>query len=189
VKSETWTISELNNLNAFNHSEQELYSMPVDDLDEAFGIFEEDELKSDMPGLGFQKTKMDISHSLRLCFILALMMAAFLPMAACCSTGDCWVADQIVMMETGVKLGEKNYSLVRRISGFQEKIISYELFEGLPVFDNCGVTGRDPVAYESYDPGQGLVKGLVLKNGRLKIVYTRNPVEEVSVDKLKLVVK
>lgn len=43
-EAECWTKSELNDVQSFNKCVQELYAMATDDMDEAFGVFEEDEL-------------------------------------------------------------------------------------------------------------------------------------------------
>jgi hypothetical protein len=121
--------------------------------------------------------------------VLVAMAVLFLSLPACDRASDCGVADQITVVDTGVKRGDKTYTLVRRISGFQDKVVSYELFDGAPVFDPCGRSGSDPVAYDGYDPDQGSIKALVFRNGRLDIVYTRNAAEAVPLDKLKLTVK
>lgn len=115
--------------------------------------------------------------------VLAALLAA-LPLPGC--TSSCGVADQIDMLDNGVKLGGKAYSLVRRISGFQDKVVTYELFAGELEFDECGHTAADPVAHDGYDPEQGHIKALVFKNGRLNIVYTRRRKEAVLPGKLRL---
>ncbi len=127
-------------------------------------------------------------HTGRLALYIAVItLIAALPSASC--TPDCWVADQIEILDRGVRLGEKNHSLVRRISGFQEKLVSYELYEGAPEFDECGHAEAEPMAYNSYDPELGQIKALIFANGRLEIVYTRSRAEAVPPAKLGLTVK
>lgn len=131
---------------------------------------------------------VDPPHTGRpLLYVVFAALLVGLPSAGC--TPDCWVADQIELLDTGVTVGGRMHSLVRRISGFQDKIVSYELFLGAPVFDECGRTAADPVAYNSYDPEQGQIRALIFRNGRLDIVYTRDRAEAVSPEKLRLTVE
>lgn len=46
-EAECWTKSELNDLEDFNECVRQLYAMGTQDMDEAFGIFEETELDSE----------------------------------------------------------------------------------------------------------------------------------------------
>ena len=45
IEAEAWTKNELGNLDAFNQTITELYSLAIEELDEAFGIFKENELR------------------------------------------------------------------------------------------------------------------------------------------------
>ena len=46
-EAECWTKSELNDIEDFNQSVKQIYSLGTNDMDEAFGIFEEDELDNE----------------------------------------------------------------------------------------------------------------------------------------------
>ena len=67
-EAEAWTKMELGDLDDFNQSIKELYAMATEDLDEAFGIFKEDELTPEddpqiyMPAHLFKLTAYNNNH-------------------------------------------------------------------------------------------------------------------------------
>lgn len=99
-EAEAWTKSELKNLDLFNQAVRELYNMGTDDMDEAFGIFEEDELKDESDPM---------TYTPRHLFKLSSYKNK--------SYGDLWVAYCSVKNPNGRKAGILNAYIVSKIKG------------------------------------------------------------------------
>ena len=76
--------------------------------------------------------------------------------------------------------------LVYRVSGGQDKVEFFEVYNARPEFDSCGRTVTPVVAKEPYLRSQGLLKNVEWRNNRLQIVYTHNALESIQPDKARL---
>jgi hypothetical protein len=89
--------------------------------------------------------------------------------------------------ETASVLDERNgIYLVYRVSGAQDKVEFFEVYNARPEFDSCGSTETPVVAKELYLPSQGLLKRVEWRENRLHVVYTDNASESIRPDKARL---
>lgn len=63
----------------------------------------------------------------------------------------CSLTSDSVLITSSLSVEEKTYYLVYRISGWHEKIESFELYGAEPSFDNCGESTIAPLFGESID--------------------------------------
>lgn len=99
-------------------------------------------------------------------FALVMLVA----ISACSKKPDCMVADSI--QEIGNEsLNNKGLHLYLRTSGFSEKEHFYELFRGVPSFDECGITTTDTLYQVHVDTSLGTPEKLIIKNNKIEIEY------------------
>ena len=91
---------------------------------------------------------------------------------ACSAETDCFIADSLTPLKT-VKIKGTVYFIYLRISGFQDKVASYELYKDKPVFDVCGQSSIEAIYGDSVDPALGIVTKLVVMNDKLIIIYSK----------------
>lgn len=94
-------------------------------------------------------------------------------LTACSNKPDCFVADTIKEI-TVHSLNEKGLHVFLRSSGFNDKEHFYEMYEGVPAFDDCGQSGSEPISQVDVDTSIGNVRKLIVKSNRLEIVYSND---------------
>jgi hypothetical protein len=102
-------------------------------------------------------------------YLAAFLMLAFV--TGCSNKPDCFVADTIKEI-TALPLNENGLHVYLRSSGFNEKEHFYEMYKGIPVFDECGQPGRQSISQVHVDTSIGYPQKLIVKNNRLEIVYS-----------------
>jgi hypothetical protein len=104
-----------------------------------------------------------------------------------CSTlpPDCGIADSVAIIDQATVAG-RPWWLVHRITGFHDKVEFVEVYAAAPVFDSCGHSPLAPVSVDTYDPSQGGVRSLSIREGKVTLVYTRNPAEAAEISKLRI---
>lgn len=121
-----------------------------------------------------------------LALVLGTGLALIISLAGCTVEEACPEVDQVQVLEEGIAVGTKSYTLVRRVSGAHDKVELFELYETAPDFDSCGRTELRPVAVEAYDQEQGYPKALVLDGEVLTLRYTESKAEAVATTELTL---
>ena len=79
----------------------------------------------------------------------------------------CFIADQTYLIDT-----RNGFYLVYRVSGLQQKVEFFEVYQGKPEFDSCGSARTPAMATELYERKKGLLKKVGLHGIRLEITYT-----------------
>jgi len=82
------------------------------------------------------------------------LFLACLSLASCSDsapTNRCSLTSDSVTITSSLSVEEKTYYLVYRISGWHEKIESFELYGTEPTFDKCGESTITPLFGESID--------------------------------------
>jgi hypothetical protein len=115
----------------------------------------------------------------------ALLLAVAVAYRVSGRDAECGVADSVAVIDQATVAGRPLW-LVHRITGFQDKVEFVEVYVQAPVFDSCGHTRQLALSADTYDPSQGSVRGLALKDGKAALVYTRSPGEGANLSKLRL---
>lgn len=95
---------------------------------------------------------MKSSYSIRR--YATILLLTCLSQASCTDsepTNRCSIASDTVTITNGISVGNQTYYLVHRISGWHEKIESFELYGAEPTFDNCGESTITPLFGASID--------------------------------------
>ncbi|WP_033415801.1 hypothetical protein [Hahella ganghwensis] len=82
---------------------------------------------------------------------LLILISSFTLFGCADSGPDCSFATDTVSIIDQKLIGNQNYFLVHRISGWHDKIESFELYDTEPAFDICGVSTTEPLYGESVD--------------------------------------
>jgi hypothetical protein len=104
---------------------------------------------------------------------LVLLASSGLALEGC--SRSCGVADNVSVVDT-----QGGWHLVHRISGAQDKMQFFELYEARPVFDDCGAAATPPLSKLPIDVGDGWLKAVRLRGTQLEIIYTRNKDESIE---------
>lgn len=107
---------------------------------------------------------------------LALYILIALFTAAWGDDNDCGIADNVTLLKK-FKSKNGNYFVYRRISGFHDKIEFYQLYIKKPTFDNCGATKQKVIYTTSAESTKGYVKTVILKQNRIRLLYSRKRVD------------
>jgi hypothetical protein len=113
---------------------------------------------------------------------------SFLLLLSCTTNNDCLPADSIKQIKS-FDVNRHAYFVYVRISGFQEKEIFFELYDNVPVFDDCGKPNISIVSAVHVDSTQGSVSKLVIDDKNLKIVYKKNQIEDIGYDRIPIEIK
>lgn len=132
--------------------------------------------------------KPDNNKRLIKAWSVILYCALSLSITACSSEADCFVADNVTKIKT-VKVGETEYSIYLRVSGFQEKEAFYELYDKSPVFDVCGKASLASIANVHVDDTKGTAIALVLVNQELTLEYDSDGRAQSELTKIPVTVK
>lgn len=104
-----------------------------------------------------------------------MIIITFLTVSACTSPDlDCEGTNGDILKVVDQQLhGETNYFLARRISGFQDKVISLELYDIAPNFDECSKSQYSPIFANSADYDDRPITGLKVNeiNQTFEIIY------------------
>lgn len=106
---------------------------------------------------------------IRLLAILGMLLTVG-GVSGCAPEVDCFVADRIEVVDE-VSIDGDTYTVVLRTSGMQDKQHFYELYPGVPEFDDCGVASVKAVSQTYVDVEKGSVSDLVIDDLELKPVY------------------
>jgi hypothetical protein len=129
---------------------------------------------------------------------MRLLFASILLLAIAGCDNDCSfeiAADQIRFADSIDENG-KTYYLYTRTTGFQDKIVFFELFDMQPKFDDCEKSNIKPIYVVDYDDypnypdkqEKQYIKSLTLQPNqgeKLRIIYTKNKNEGMSDDNVK----
>ena len=102
-----------------------------------------------------------------------LMLLFMIAISGCSSKNDCFTSDSIEQLKV-FDVHNVKYNLFLRISGFQEKEAFYELYKGVPVFDNCGQPNSKSISIIHIDTNQGAVSKLIVEGTNLDLIYNTN---------------
>lgn len=114
-----------------------------------------------------------------------LLLAAAVAYRISSRIPECGVADSVAVIDQATVAGRPLW-LVHRITGFQDKVEFIEVYAQAPVFDSCGHTQQAALSSDAYDPSQGSVRALAMKDGKATLAYTRSPGEGVELSKLRI---
>lgn len=106
-------------------------------------------------------------RSTRLVWLFLILISL---LTAC--SRDCFVADSYEEIHES-KLNNIHLFLYIKTTGFNEKQQSFQLYSVRPVFDDCGMPSVEPVAEEYIDVSAGYVEKLMIKNGRITVIYSK----------------
>ena len=123
---------------------------------------------------------------------IKFILFSMLLFLSACGSEDCFdiASDQLRFADSIVYDG-KEYHLYTRTSGWQEKIVYFELYESKPTYNNCTYeTKPEPIFGIHYDyfsndldSNEKYVKEIILQPDqpeKLKITYTKNIDEGVA---------
>ncbi len=123
-------------------------------------------------------------------FIKAVIISSTLLVAACDKNCFDIASDQLRFADT-LEKNDKTYHLYTRTTGFQEKVVFFELYEKKPTYDACtNKTDPEPIFGIHYDyfpndptSKEKYVKDIILQPEeleKLKIIYTPDKSEGVA---------
>jgi hypothetical protein len=116
---------------------------------------------------------------------IALSLIVFL---SCTSTNECLPADSIKQIKS-FDVNSHAYFIYVRISGAQTEETFFELYDNVPVFDDCGKPNIAIISTARVDSAQGSVSKLIIDDHNLKIVYKKNQSEEIRFDNIPIEIK
>lgn len=95
------------------------------------------------------------------------------------------IADNVKQLSSP-GLERKGLHIFLRTSGFNEKEYFYELFEGIPKFDECGQTQRNFISKTHVDTSIGMPEKLIIRGNKISIEYSSEkenivPLHEVTI--------
>lgn len=120
--------------------------------------------------------------------ILLSIVLLFILLLSCTANNDCLTADSVKQIKS-FDVNSHAYFIYVRISGFHKKEVSFELYDNVPVFDECGKPNISIVSAAHVDSTQGSVSKLVIDDKNLQIVYKKNQIEEISFNDIPLEIK
>ena len=112
--------------------------------------------------------------------LLILAVVSLASAEASCGRG-CIIIDQAYLLDT-----RDGLYLVYRVTGFQDKVEFFEVYQGKPEFDSCGSTESSAMTTAFYERNLGLLKKVELHGNRLEIIYTHDPSESIDPRKARL---
>lgn len=105
--------------------------------------------------------------------MITVLLLSMITISGCSAKNDCFTSDSIEQLKV-FKVNNVKYSLFLRISGFQEKEAFYELYKGVPIFDNCGQPNSNYVSTIHIDTNRGAVSKLIVEETNLDLIYNAN---------------
>lgn len=113
---------------------------------------------------------------------------SFLLLLSCTANNDCLTADSVKQIKS-FDVNSHAYFVYVRVSGLQEKETFFELYDNVPVFDDCGKPNISTVSAAHVDTTKGSVSKLVFDDKHLKIVYKKNQIEDIGYDRIPIEIK
>jgi len=107
---------------------------------------------------------------------------------ACSTDNSCAVADNVSLIKE-INIKNNQYYIYSRVSGFQEKEVFYEMFTKKPVFDQCGQTKTPSVSDVHIDSSLGNAGKLIVQDGILQIIYSKDAADKSDYKNIKIEVK
>lgn len=132
-------------------------------------------------GIWSYNIEMKEKVPLSIALILILLLS-------CTANNDCYTADSVKQIKS-FDINSHAYFIYIRNSGFHQKEVFFELYDNVPVFDDCGKPDIPIVSAVHVDSTQGTVSKLVINANNLKIVYKKNPIENISFDNIPIEIK
>ena len=105
---------------------------------------------------------------------------------ACSNECAVEIAGHQVRLADTIELNDSTYYLYTRTTGWQEKIIYFELYDSQPIFDECteqpNIDSLYAIDYDDYSEEQYIHKIILQPEQaeKIKIIYTQNKDEGVS---------
>lgn len=113
---------------------------------------------------------------------------SFLLLLSCTANTDCFTADSVKQIKS-FDVNSHAYFVYVRVTGFQEKETYFELYDNVPVFDDCGKPNISIVSAVHVDSMQGSVSKLVIDDKNLKVIYKKNQMGDNSYDSIPIEIK
>ncbi len=110
-------------------------------------------------------------------FLIVLLIAA------CSNEQDCFVADRNEAVTT-TSIGDKEYSIYLRTSGFQEKEFFYVLYPGVPEFDACGKSSVEELIITHINLDEGNPTKLVVSESEMIVEYIQDSSTATKLDSI-----
>lgn len=120
--------------------------------------------------------------------ILLTIALLFISLLSCTANNDCNTADSVKQIKS-YDVNSHAYFIYVRTSGFHEKEVFFELYDNVPVFDDCGKPDIPIVSAVHVDSTQGTVSKLVINANNLKIVYKKGQIEDIGFDNIPIEIK
>ena len=116
--------------------------------------------------------------------IIAVLLSLIIISA--CSSEGCkeLVLDTVKYHDTATEFG-KEYHLYSRTTGWQDKVIFFELYKAKPIFDECMHSNISPIYARPFDDNKDrpYIKELILSPNepeKIKITYTTDINEGIA---------
>lgn len=120
--------------------------------------------------------------------IFKTFLLVVIVISGCSSNNDCFTGDSIEQLKV-FEVHNVKYSLFLRVSGFQEKEAFYELYKGVPVFDNCGQPNRQFLSIAHIDTSQGDVFKIIVDRTNLNLIYNANGNDQANYRDINIEIK
>ncbi len=112
--------------------------------------------------------------------IKSILVLSILFFISSCSSKDCeeLVLDSVKYHDTAIWFGKKYY-LYSRTTGWQEKVVFFELYEQEPVFNKCMHSNIKPIFARAFDDTEDhpYIEKIIFQpddEEKLKIIYTKD---------------
>lgn len=92
---------------------------------------------------------------------------------ACSNEEDCFVAARNEAVAT-TSIGDKEYSIYLRTSGFQEKEFFYVLYLGVPEFNVCGKSSTEELTITHINLDEGDPVKLIVGDSEIIVEYAQD---------------
>ena len=106
-------------------------------------------------------------------FLLKMMwvfIAAILLSACSDNTPDCFISDQVTLLDERKIKGEQ-YFLVLKITSWHDKVEFLELYDKKPEFDVCGKSKTERIDMRGLELENQFVSKVRVKDKKLQIIY------------------
>ena len=99
-----------------------------------------------------------------------VVIAAILLSACSDTTPDCFISDQVTLLDERKIKGDQ-YFLVLRITGWHDKVEFLELYDKKPEFDDCNQSKTEPIDAHDLALENQFVSKVRVKDKKLQITY------------------
>lgn len=116
----------------------------------------------------------------------------FLLIISSCNSSNCSFVKNQVRFSDSVFIEEtmQTYYLYTRVTGWQDKVTFFELYDSKPEFDECEKPNIRPVYSIDFNdyPVKQYVKSIIIQPKqveKLRIIYTKNKLESMNINALR----